>query len=142
MFAPVNVNVPVPSFVKVPEPVAIGSFTVVFPDPPKVIAVLVPVIAFPELTSKVNVPLSELILVVPERVINPAIELLPEIFLKAPPLEIPVPTKVISSPAASAIPPINSKAAPLETEVLPAVVPNAVLCAACKTPAETVVSPV
>jgi hypothetical protein len=100
---------------------------VVFPDPPKVTAVLVPVIALPELTSKVNVSLSELILVVPDNVIKPAIELLPEIFLKAPPFEIPVPTKVISSPAASAIPPINSKAAPLETEVFPAVVPRAVL---------------
>ena len=72
---------PVPSFVKVPEPVAIGSLIVVFPDPPKVTALLVPVIAFPELTSKVNVPLSELILVVPDNVTKPAIELLPEIFL-------------------------------------------------------------
>ena len=88
-------------------------------------AVLVPVIAFPKLTSKVNVSLSELILVVPDNVTRPAIELLPEIFLKAPPFSIPVPIKVISSPAASAIPPINSKAAPLATEVLPAVVPSA-----------------
>ena len=101
--------------------------TVISPDPPKVTAVLVPVMAFPALTSKVNVPLSELILVVPERVINHAIELVPEIFLKAPPFKIPVPTKVISSPAAKAISPDNSNAAPLATEVLPAVVPNAEL---------------
>ena len=40
---------------------AIGSATVVFPDPPKVI-LKVPAIAFPLATFKVNVPESELIL--------------------------------------------------------------------------------
>ena len=41
--------------------VAIGSATVILPDPPKV-KLKVPVIAFPLPTSKVKVPASELIL--------------------------------------------------------------------------------
>ena len=36
MFVAVKVNVPEPSLVNVPVLVAIGSATVVFPDPPKV----------------------------------------------------------------------------------------------------------
>jgi hypothetical protein len=55
-----NVNIPDPSLVNVPVLVAIGSVTVIFPAPPKV-KLCVPVIALP-LTSRVNVPLSELIL--------------------------------------------------------------------------------
>ena len=44
-----------------PVLVAIGSATVIFPDPPKV-KLYVPVIAFPLATSSVNVSESELIL--------------------------------------------------------------------------------
>ena len=36
VLAAVNVKVPVPSFVQVPDPVTIGSFTVIFPEAPKV----------------------------------------------------------------------------------------------------------
>ena len=55
-----KVNVPDPSLVNVPVLVAIGSATVVLPDPPKVM-LYVPVIALPVATSNVNVPESELI---------------------------------------------------------------------------------
>ena len=58
---PDKVNVPDPSFVNVPVLVAIGSATVMLPDPPKV-KLKVPVIAFPLATFKVNVSESELIL--------------------------------------------------------------------------------
>jgi hypothetical protein len=46
----------------VPLPVAIGSATVMLPLPPKVTLMLDAVIALPLETSKVKVPLSELIL--------------------------------------------------------------------------------
>ena len=51
--------------------VAIRSATVIFPNPPKV-TLWVPVIALPLATSRVNVPLSELILELEPCVINPA----------------------------------------------------------------------
>ena len=62
VLAPDKVSVPVPSLVKVPLPVAIGSFTAISPLPPKVTLILLAVIPLPLATSKVNVPLSELIL--------------------------------------------------------------------------------
>ena len=87
-----KVSIPVPSFVKVPVEVAIGSATVILLDPPNV-KLYVPVIAFPEATSREFVPASALILVAAVNVIKPAQELVPEINLSAPPLEIPVPAK-------------------------------------------------
>ena len=66
----------------------------------------------------------------------------PEIFLKAPVVELsPVPTKVKSSPLAIVMPPINSKAASLATVVLPVVLPSAVLCEALNEPYAIAVVP-
>lgn len=62
-------------------------------------------------------------------------------FLRAPPLLIPVPFKVkASSPMVT--PPESSSAAPLATVTPPATVPSAVLCVALKAPLEIVVRPV
>ena len=58
--APESVNVPEPSFVKVPLPVAMMVLTVVLPLPPIVKLIFVAVIAVVDLLS-VSVPLSELI---------------------------------------------------------------------------------
>ena len=62
---------PDPSLVNVPVLVAIGSATVILPEPPKVV-LKVPVIALPLATSKVKVPASELILESEASVIGPA----------------------------------------------------------------------
>ena len=69
VFVPLKVNVPTPSLVIVPVLIEIPS-TVTLPNPPKIILV-VPVIALPLATSKVNVPESELILDAEDCVIAP-----------------------------------------------------------------------
>ena len=60
MLAADKVRVPLPSLLRVPEPVAMIVLTVVFPDPPTVKLIFVAVIAVVDLLS-VSVPLSELI---------------------------------------------------------------------------------
>ena len=59
MLVPDRVKVPLPSLVKVPEPVPIMPFDVTLPAPPNVMFLLVAVIVAALL--KVSVPLSELI---------------------------------------------------------------------------------
>ena len=91
--------------------------------------------------ERVKVPESEAMELLLPRVMAPEMELVPEMFRRAPPLEIPVPFKVRAS-APTVIPPWISKAAPEVTLVPAAVVPKAVACWMFKMPALTVVSPV
>ena len=68
-----RVAVPAPSLLKFAMGVAIGSATAIFPAPPRVkLYEADPVMALPLATSKVNVPLSELILELEAKVIRPA----------------------------------------------------------------------
>ncbi len=115
------VSVPAPSLVRVPAPVVMPVvLIVVLPLPPIVRPVSVPVIP----PVRVKVSLSELILVVPAKVIAPAQELLPLIFLKAPSLDIPVPlSERVSAP--TEIFACSCKAALVATVTPPAVVPVA-----------------
>ena len=92
--APDKVNVPLPSFVTVPDVVWIMFATETSPAPPNVIAKVSPEIVAPD---NANVPESELILVAAPIVITPAKLLLPPIFLNAPPSVIPVPLIDIGS---------------------------------------------
>ena len=92
--APDKINVPLPSFVTVPDVVCIMFATETLPAPPNVIPKVFPEIVAPD---NANVPESELILVAAPKVISPAKLLFPPIFLKAPPLLIPVPLIDIGS---------------------------------------------
>ncbi len=83
---------PLPTLVNVPVLVAIGSAIVRLPAPP-IVKLKLPVIALPLATSKVFVPASAFILLVAVNVIKPAQEFVPEINLRAPSLEMPVPAK-------------------------------------------------
>ena len=67
-----------------PLPVAITSLIVTLPAPPNWRLSLLPVIAFPLATSRVNVPESELIRVVELIVMSPAQLLFPLMFRNAP----------------------------------------------------------
>ena len=119
------VKIPVPSLIKVPlvEVLIPEVERVTFPDPPTVSANPDPVIP----PVRVSVPESELIREAEPRVIAPEMELVPLIFRKAPPDEIPVPFNVRASTPTEILPWI-SRAAPLVTEVPAAVVPRAVAC--------------
>ena len=55
MLAADNVKVPPPVLVNVPDPVAIGSATVMSPDPSKAMFLLEAVIALPDETFRVKV---------------------------------------------------------------------------------------
>ena len=126
---------PAPSLVRVPEPVAIGSLTVMLPAPPSV-RLYVPAIALPAETSNVSVPESELIRVALCSVIAPENVLLFSTFRSAPPLETPVPFRYSGS-AAVVIVPTSSSAVPgvLDTTYVPApVLPSALLCVSRTTP--------
>ena len=131
VFAPERVSAPDPSLVTVPVLVAIGSATVMLPAPPKV-RFWVPVIALPLATSRLRVPASELIRVVPANVTAPETVLSPLTFRKAPPELTPVPVRFKAS--AVLMPPVSSSAPPLFTAVLPAVVPSALLWLARRMP--------
>src|SRR6476469_6148363 len=110
---------------------------VVLPAPPTVKLSPVPVIP-PE---SVNVPASELIRDAVPNVIAPDQVLLLAKLRNAPPLEIPVPFKVIASPMERPLP-STCTAAPVVTLVVPAVVPSAVLFCTSRIPTLTVVVPV
>ena len=90
---------------------------------------------------RVSVFASELMRVSPAKVIAPWYSLLLDMFLRAPPLLMPVPVRLRAS-APIVIPPESSKAAPLDTVTPPAVVPSAVLLEARKAPALMAVAPV
>ena len=75
-----------------------------------------PVMASPLETSRVSVPESELMREAPASVIRPESELFPEMLRRAPPLLMPVPTRLKGS-AGVAMPPVSSRAAPLWTMV-------------------------
>ena len=132
------VRVPEPSFVRAPAVEVLMPLVeiVVLALPPTVKANPVPVIP----PVSVSVPLSELIRVAAPRVIAPLMELVPEMFRRAPALEMPVPLSVRAS-APIEILPWTSREAPSVTLVPLVVEPNAVACCTFKFPAETVVTP-
>ena len=89
---PVNVftagrySVPVPLFVRVPDPVAIGSRIEKLPDPSKVRFVFVPEIPEPEATSTINSPASLWNSVAPDNVSWALTVLVPDVLRMAPTL--------------------------------------------------------
>ena len=95
----------------------------------------------PEATSKLKVPLSELIRAAEPKVIAPTYVLSPLMLRKAPPELMPVPFNVNAS-ALKVRPPDNSRAAPFATVVPLSIAPNAAALVARKTPALIVVTPV
>ena len=96
MLVPERITIPLPSLVKVPVLMVIGSATVILPAPPKVKA-NVPVIPLPDATSKVKVPASELILAALPNVMAPVSVLLLAKLRSAPPVLTPVPLMVKAS---------------------------------------------
>ena len=115
---------PPSAFVSVPAPVPRILVSVPPAAPPNVSPYPEPVIV-PALLM-VMVPVPPMILLVLPRVINPAIvEPVDELFIKAPPLVIPVPFNVIGSLAELVNEyPLRSRTAPAVTDVVPAVVPR------------------
>ena len=123
-----------------PDPVVIGSLTVILPDPSNFIVLFVPVNAAPVETSKVKVFASDAISLVPPKVIRPDKVLFPDVDLIPPARSSPVPVRFIASPIL--IPPEICKTAPFAIVVAPSVVPRLVALVAIKTPSEIVEAPV
>ncbi|MDA8825397.1 hypothetical protein N9N39_01505 [Candidatus Pelagibacter bacterium] len=123
-----------------PDPVVIGSLTVILPDPSNFIVLFVPVNAAPVETSKVKVFASDAISLVPPKVIRPDKVLFPDVDLIPPARSSPVPVRFIASPIL--IPPEICKTAPSAIVVAPSVVPKEFALVAIRTPLEIVVAPV
>ena len=127
-----------------PDPVFIGSSTLISPAPPKIISRPVPVIFPDDAISKRLLSVSELILVSAPIVIVPKNLLFPWILLIAPPLLIPVPLIVIGSALNCIVFPEllkNSNAAPSSTTVPLPVAPRPYAFATLTIPASTLVVP-
>ena len=127
-----------------PDPVFIGSSTLISPAPPKIISRPVPVIFPDDAISKRLLSVSELILVSAPIVIVPKNLLFPWMLLIAPPLLIPVPLIVTGSALNCMVFPEllkNSKAAPLSTTVPLPVAPRPYAFATLTIPASTLVVP-
>jgi hypothetical protein len=101
--------------------------------------------ADPDATSNVSVPSSLAIVEVAPSVTAPVIEFVSapavDTLRMTPPDEVPDPDTVMASAMERFVPDTLS-AAPEATDVAPAVVPNAVECAATTVPVEIVVVPV
>src|SRR5205823_4915641 len=120
-----NVHVPVPLLVTVPVPVPIILATLPLPEPPNVRAKPDPAIV-PAFVTFMSPALVTILTPVLPRVINPLYEtFVAELFVIAPPAEIPVPFKVSAS-AVPSVKPFKSRAAPEATVVPAAVVPSGV----------------
>ena len=114
-----SVKIPIPSFVNVPDPLAIAArLNVVFPAPPTVRAIPGPV----NPPVKVRVPRSEFMRDATLNVTAPDQKFVPLIFLKAPSELMPLPLSAKGS-APTEIPPCSSRAAPEATVTPPAIVP-------------------
>jgi hypothetical protein len=124
---PDNVQVPVPLFVTVPDVVPIMLDMLPLPVPPMVSPNVLPVIV-PALEILISPWLVTMLEALPS-VIKPLyVAAVAELFVKAPPLEIPVPFRVSASDVPK-VNPLRSSAAPDVTEVPEPVVPRGVLVA-------------
>src|SRR6266496_1745101 len=123
VFAPESAHVPEPILVSVPAPVPIILDTLPLPVPPRVSPKPDPVMV-PGFVILIS-PLVMILLELPS-VINPLYDApVPELFIKAPLFETPVPL-IVSASAVESVIPFRSSAAPLLTLVPPPVVPNGV----------------
>jgi hypothetical protein len=110
----------VPALIVVVPVYVFKAFKASVPAPFLVRDILVPEITPEIVRLSASTPIAE----VAVEVIAPCQVLFPEIFLKAPSLETPLPLKVKDS-VPTVMPPCICKAAPDETVVAPAVVPRA-----------------